>query len=729
MRKVVCSLAAILVCSSFGGAYLNAQEASKLENMVVVSSAIAKSIYEIPASVWYIQSDEIQDEYRQGSTLGSILAKKIPSLDLSSNGRTNFAQNLRGRSMLVMIDGVSLNSSRRVGRHLDSIDVFNIDHIEVLSGASSVYGAGASGGIINIITKKSGTKAEAETFVKVASGLNSGEDLDFKIGQSVSGGTDKISGRLGIVYGTTKAQFSGDGKMIVPDITQGSRQYNDNIDITGSLRIKPSDNQQIDIFTQYYNSRQDMQYGVYFGEKLSGILKKKPQLIVPKKGFESDRQAQTTRKMVNFAYNVSDILGGQTLYAQLSHRDEDFDFLPFPKATFFSASNQKTKVTSGRIALAKQFDSFLFTYGVDGYFEDFTSNQMLMNPLVSLKSGGLVNKDFKRIGRYPDVKNTSLSAFVQADYDINDVLTLSGGYRYQHMNNKIDDFIGVSEQEKIAAGKGKSADFIKGSENDYGVHLFNLGLTYKISPNASVWANFSQGFELPDPAKNYGNGVYEKKPDANGHYKLKKAYDVKLEGIKTNSYEIGARWSNSVASLQGALYYSLSDKSVEIVKDKTNLRIYEKDDEQRVYGMELAASYLFMDKLQIGASTHLVKTELKSNGGWKKMTIIASSPSKATGWLAWQGNDFVAKISSKTLFDLEDAKGGEIEGYTTFDFSTSYKIGAGTLSFGIENIFDKDYTNLWGQRAQALYGRYVPKKILDYKGRGRTFTLGYSIKY
>ncbi len=43
-------------------------------------------------------------------------------------------------------------------RQLDAINPFNIERIEVLSGASAVYGGDATGGVINIITKKSTSK-------------------------------------------------------------------------------------------------------------------------------------------------------------------------------------------------------------------------------------------------------------------------------------------------------------------------------------------------------------------------------------------------------------------------------------------------------------------------------------------------------------------------------------------------------------------------------------------
>ncbi len=125
------------------------------ETMVVVSSRTPKAISEIPGTVWFVDSEQIEQEYRGGKTLGEILSATIPSLDVSSGARTNYGQNLRGRAMLVMIDGVSLQSSRPIGRQLDAIDPFNIERIEVLSGATSIYGAGATGGVINIITKKS----------------------------------------------------------------------------------------------------------------------------------------------------------------------------------------------------------------------------------------------------------------------------------------------------------------------------------------------------------------------------------------------------------------------------------------------------------------------------------------------------------------------------------------------------------------------------------------------
>ncbi len=45
---------------------------------------------------------------------------------------------------------------------IDSIDPFNIDHIEVISGATSLYGGGSTGGLINIVTKKGQREQQVE---------------------------------------------------------------------------------------------------------------------------------------------------------------------------------------------------------------------------------------------------------------------------------------------------------------------------------------------------------------------------------------------------------------------------------------------------------------------------------------------------------------------------------------------------------------------------------------
>ncbi len=168
----------------------------------------------------------------------------IPSFDFgSTNARTNASQNLRGRSAQIMIDGVALNAARTISRQLDSIDPFNVARVEVLSGATSIYGAGATGGIINIITKRGDAgDAQLEVQTGVTTGFNNSDDLTKKAAVAVSGGSETLQGRLSVAYEGKGAAYDGNGDPILPDVTQTDTQFNDSIDVMGSVDYRQMTN-------------------------------------------------------------------------------------------------------------------------------------------------------------------------------------------------------------------------------------------------------------------------------------------------------------------------------------------------------------------------------------------------------------------------------------------------------------------------------------------------------
>ena len=202
---------------------------------VSVGARTSTSISEIPGTVWVVDQVQLQEQLDTGVTLKEAIGKLVPGLDLAPEGRSNYGQNMRGRNVLVMIDGVSQNSSRGLSRQFDSISPFNVERIEVLSGASALYGGGATGGIINIVTKK-GTPgpAQFETELSATSGFNNSDDLSSRISQSVSGGTDRVYGRLGISGEQNEAFYDGKGDQVFIDNTQTDLQYNRTLDLMGA---------------------------------------------------------------------------------------------------------------------------------------------------------------------------------------------------------------------------------------------------------------------------------------------------------------------------------------------------------------------------------------------------------------------------------------------------------------------------------------------------------------
>jgi iron complex outermembrane receptor protein len=118
---------------------------------------------------------------------------------------------------------------------------------------------------------------------------------------------------------------------------------------------------------------------------------------------------------------------------------------------------------------------------------------------------------------------------------------------------------------------------------------------------------------------------------------------------------------------------------------------------------------------------------VKGTSGWQDATVQSASVSKLGGYVGWTDDALSLKFSGQHIFDLTDAQNFKIDGYTLFDLTGSYKFETAntTLNFGIQNLFDTDYTTIWGSRSKALYsglvGSAVADAIFDYKGRGRTF--------
>ena len=148
------------------------------EPIVVSASRSYRTVSEMAQTTWVIDNADIAQQAEGGKELKDILAQLIPGMSVSGQGRTNYGMNMRGRSMIVMVDGVRLNSSRSDSRQLDSIDPFNINHIEVISGATSLYGGGSSGGLINIVTKKGQEEKQVEVQIGGKSGFRNGSDHD-----------------------------------------------------------------------------------------------------------------------------------------------------------------------------------------------------------------------------------------------------------------------------------------------------------------------------------------------------------------------------------------------------------------------------------------------------------------------------------------------------------------------------------------------------------------------
>ncbi len=109
--------------------------------------------------------------------------------------------------------------------------------------------------------------------------------------------------------------------------------------------------------------------------------------------------------------------------------------------------------------------------------------------------------------------------------------------------------------------------------------------------------------------------------------------------------------------------------------------------------------------------------------------MTSASPSKAGAFVGWKDDQRSLRLQGVRTFNLNDEAGNKIDGYALFDLLGTQALPVGTLTAGIQNLLDKDYTTVWGQRAQVYYGGLAPAGLFDYKGRGRTYSLTYSVEF
>jgi iron complex outermembrane receptor protein len=128
------------------------------------SVVIYATRFEEPVENSLPQTFIITDREIQKSGLSNVseVLQKIGGLTVRQNldGSTNGVIDIRGfgdaadNNVLVLLDGVRLSENEQASARTSLIPLEAIDHIEITRGGSSVlYGDGATGGVINIVTK------------------------------------------------------------------------------------------------------------------------------------------------------------------------------------------------------------------------------------------------------------------------------------------------------------------------------------------------------------------------------------------------------------------------------------------------------------------------------------------------------------------------------------------------------------------------------------------------
>lgn len=207
-------------------------EPTQLPTIVTTASRLDQPGYAVGSAITVITREQIEQQQAQFVT---DVLRKVPGVAVSHSGGAGGLTQVRLRGAeanmtVVLVDGVKINDPGND----DSVDFNNllavdVERIEVLRGAQSVlWGSGAMGGVINIITREGKGKPEATlTFEGGSFGTT-------KADASLSGGGDKY----GFVLGGSR--FHTDGISAARGGTE--KDPSTNSTIYGRVRVDPVEN-------------------------------------------------------------------------------------------------------------------------------------------------------------------------------------------------------------------------------------------------------------------------------------------------------------------------------------------------------------------------------------------------------------------------------------------------------------------------------------------------------
>lgn len=132
------------------------QQPVDLNAVVITGLRIPKLLKDTPVQTRLITAKEI--ELSDATNIQDLLQQEMPGVEFSyaMNQQTHLNFNGQGgQSVLFLVDGERLAGETMDDVDFSRLDMSNVDHIEIVKGASSaLYGSNAGGGVINIITKK-----------------------------------------------------------------------------------------------------------------------------------------------------------------------------------------------------------------------------------------------------------------------------------------------------------------------------------------------------------------------------------------------------------------------------------------------------------------------------------------------------------------------------------------------------------------------------------------------
>lgn len=648
-----------------------------LDTQVVLGAGSKVSILENPASVSVISKEDIQKNPAIGI---ADQLRNLPGVQVYDDGTPGMMRiRIRGeesRRVTIQIDGHAITDHSAYGAPM-LIDPAIIERIEVVRGPSSVLsGSNAIGGVVNIITKRGGSKplegsvtatgfSATSGYSTTANLMGAGGGLDWRLTASKAHEGDRRTpeGRI------SPTDYDTDQFSMHLGYATGKHYFAAKAD---QFRLEANTFpffQETDLYREFDVSlpQRDLQkFGLYYeGVNLNSWVT----------NIEASAYIQTVdREFVNHI-----VMEGPT---------------PMIDSLTVDSTSDDIQETSG---FHLQADLALIPLGLTVWGLEYeydtlktvkTSNQSVVMNLPFQLPAEVSNS-------FDDARIATLSTYIQQRLELDDKTTMYIGGRYYTVDAR------QNESVEIENGVIQPTTLAKNTDDRF---LGSLGLVHKYTDNWTVRANASQGYSYPTLQQLFltttaGGIIVEENKN--------------LKPEKSDVIELGTRWSSDRFMLDAAVFHIWSkDYIFESFVKEVNGRtfgVYENVNKVQTDGAEIQAEY-YLESSDTALYVHANATRRELNYGGGVRTTESGTPRFSGrfgvrhGWLYSPVTDaeldvFVRGETKAKYHDLDptyqeatSTPGKSAASYGTLNAQFAVKHDAYLdINLTLNNLLDKTY--------------------------------------
>ncbi|MFA5659459.1 MAG: TonB-dependent receptor [Oscillospiraceae bacterium] len=667
-----------------------------LDEVKITSGKYEQNINDVPYSASLVPLSEIE---RNPSATVAELLKNEPGISLIRDGSWGTEVSIRGmnRSNIVaLVDGNRIETANDLSARLSMINLADIERIEVIKGsASSLYGSGATGGIINIISRSGNFEDKFYFKGNLNTGYNS-------VNRNISNGLSLFSG--GNIW---HAKISGSYRKAENTSTPSGELENSQFEdysFAASGAVKTFTNQELKIDFQQFKAVDVGIPGAY------GVFPDNASVSYPVE----------LRKMISAEYLINDIsssfhkLSFRYFHQFILRKVENIPGIvqtvpgtggqPTRRVSVLSINPGADHTTDGFQTQADfSFGNHYLITGIDlwrrKYTGERTKNQKI--EILNPATGVLINTIYKTVYEkpLPDASFGNAGFYIQNETSlVKQKLSITLGGRFDLINIKNTKTLNPLYETNNGVpnySPANQAVLWDAMEADNNSYVYNLGVLYSPLDYMTFTLNASRSFRSPSLEERY-------------QYidlgKVVRLGNANLRPEKGNFFDAGIRINTRQVKVNGSIFMNFMNDLVSEVPGKyesidgpKNALLKTNIGEALLYGFDVDFTVCPVNNFTLYGNTSFVRgKDTKNKTNLSQIPPLNGLIGIRSDLIEEAEINFSAVLVTKQWEIAE----GEIltPGYTYFNLflnSQSYNFGLVnfSVSAGVENIFNKEYVD------------------------------------